>query len=426
MLDIQLLRTNLALVAERLATRGVTLDTATFEVLETERKAVQVRTQELQAKRNSLSKQVGVLKGKGEDASAVLAEVGGIGDELKRNEDALAALQERYNAFVAVIPNLPHESVPVGSDETGNVEVSRDGTAPHFDFSVKDHVEIGEKLGGIDFETAAKISGSRFSVMKGGVARLHRALAQFMLDTHTTEHGYTEVYVPYLVNPDSMFGTGQLPKFEEDLFRVPRADGSRLYLIPTAEVPVTNMVRDEIVAAEALPLKFVCHTPCFRSEAGSAGRDTRGMIRQHQFDKVELVQIVRPDVSWQALEELTGHAGAILKKLELPYRKMALCTGDMGFSAAKTYDLEVWLPAQNTYREISSCSNFESFQARRMQARYRNEKNKPELVHTLNGSALAVGRTLVAVLENYQNADGSVTIPAVLRPYMGGLDKLTA
>ena len=429
MLDIQILRTNLAAVAERLATRGVTLDTATFEALEAERKAVQVRTQDLQAKRNSLSKQVGMLKGKGEDASAVLAEVAGIGDDLKRDEEALAALQERYNAFVAVIPNLPHESVPVGGDETGNVEVSRDGTAPAFDFPVKDHVEIGEKLGGIDFETAAKISGSRFSLMKGGVARLHRALAQFMLDTHTGEHGYTEVYVPYLVNADSMFGTGQLPKFEEDLFRVPigtGADGSRLYLIPTAEVPVTNIVRNEIVAAEALPLKFVCHTPCFRSEAGSAGRDTRGMIRQHQFDKVELVQIVRPDQSWQALEELTGHAEAILKKLELPYRKMALCTGDMGFSAAKTYDLEVWLPAQDTYREISSCSNFESFQARRMQARYRNEKNKPELLHTLNGSALAVGRTLVAVLENYQNADGSVTVPAVLRPYMGGLEKLTA
>jgi seryl-tRNA synthetase len=330
---------------------------------------------------------------------------------------------------VAVIPNLPHESVPVGKDETGNVEVSRRGTPRSFDFPVKDHVEIGEKLGGIDFETAAKISGSRFSLMKGGVARLHRALAQFMLDTHTSEHGYTEVYVPYLVNPDSMFGTGQLPKFEEDLFRVQNrtgADGSRLYLIPTAEVPVTNMVRDTIQAAESLPLKFVCHTPCFRSEAGSAGRDTRGMIRQHQFDKVELVQIVRPDQSWQALEDLTSHAEAILSKLDLPYRRMALCSGDMGFGAAKTYDLEVWLPAQNTYREISSCSNYESFQARRMQARYRNEKNKPELVHTLNGSALAVGRTLVAVLENYQNADGSVTVPAVLRAYMGGADRLTA
>ena len=426
MLDIQLLRTNLALVAERLATRGIKLDTAAFGALEAERKDLQVRTQDLQAKRNSLSKQVGMLKGKGEDASAVLAEVAGIGDELKKNEDALAALQERYNAFVAVIPNLPHESVPVGSDETGNVEVSRRGTPCAFDFPVKDHVEIGEKLGGLDFGTAAKISGSRFSLMKGGVARLHRALAQFMLDTHTGEHGYTEVYVPYLVNPDSMFGTGQLPKFEEDLFRVPRADGSRLYLIPTAEVPVTNIVRDTILAAEALPLKFVCHTPCFRSEAGSAGRDTRGMIRQHQFDKVELVQIVRPDLSWQALEELTAHAETILDKLELPYRRMALCTGDMGFGAAKTYDLEVWLPAQNTYREISSCSNYEAFQARRMQARYRNEKNKPELVHTLNGSALAVGRTLVAILENYQNADGSVTIPAALRPYMGGADRLTA
>jgi seryl-tRNA synthetase len=426
MLDIQSLRTNLAAVAERLATRGVTLDTAAFEALESERKAVQVRTQDLQAKRNNLSKQVGMLKGKGEDASAVLAEVSGIGDELKRNEDALAALQERYNAFVAVIPNLPHESVPVGKDETGNVEVSRRGTPRKFDFAVKDHVEIGEGLGGIDFETAAKISGSRFSLMKGGVARLHRVLAQFMLDTHTGEHGYTEVYVPYLVNPDSMFGTGQLPKFEEDLFRVPRADGSRFYLIPTAEVPVTNMVRDTIQAAESLPLKFVCHTPCFRSEAGSAGRDTRGMIRQHQFDKVELVQIVRPDQSWQALEDLTSHAEAILSKLDLPYRRMALCTGDMGFGAAKTYDLEVWLPAQNTYREISSCSNYEAFQARRMQARYRNEKNKPELVHTLNGSALAVGRTLVAVLENYQNADGSVTIPAALRSYMGGADRLTA
>jgi seryl-tRNA synthetase len=426
MLDIQLLRANLAFVAERLATRGVTLDTAAFEALETERKDLQVRTQDLQAKRNSLSKQVGMLKGKGEDASAVLAEVAGIGDELKRNEDALAALQERYNAFVAVIPNLPHESVPVGGDETGNVEVSRHGTPRAFDFPVRDHVEIGEKLGGLDFETAAKISGARFALLKGGIARLHRALAQFMLDTHTGEHGYTEIYAPYLVNPDSMFGTGQLPKFEEDLFRVPRSDGSRLYLIPTAEVPVTNIVRGEILAAESLPLKFVCHTPCFRSEAGSAGRDTRGMIRQHQFDKVELVQIVRPDQSWQALEDLTAHAETILKKLELPFRRMALCTGDMGFSAAKTYDLEVWLPAQNTYREISSCSNFESFQARRMQARYRNEKNKPELAHTLNGSGLAVGRTFVAILENHQNADGSVTIPAVLRPYMGGLEKLAA
>ncbi|MGE5466370.1 MAG: serine--tRNA ligase [Ignavibacteria bacterium] len=422
MLDIQLLRANPAQVAERLATRGVSFDAAAFEVLEAERKTLQTRTQELQAKRNSLSKQVGMLKGKGEDASAVLAEVAGIGDELKVNEDKLAALQERYNAFVAVIPNLPHESVPNGRDETGNVEVLRWGTPRSFDFPVKDHVELGEALGGLDFETAVKISGARFSLMKGGIARLHRALAQFMLDTHTGEHGYTEVYVPYLVNPDSMYGTGQLPKFEEDLFRVPRADGTNLYLIPTAEVPVTNIVRNEIVDSARLPLKFVCHTPCFRSEAGSYGKDTRGMIRQHQFDKVELVQIVHPEKSWEALEDLTGHAETILQKLELPYRKVALCTGDMGFSAAKTYDLEVWLPAQNTYREISSCSNFEAFQARRMQARFRNDKNKPELAHTLNGSGLAVGRTLVAILENYQRADGSVAVPKALSCYMGGLE----
>jgi seryl-tRNA synthetase len=382
-------------------------------------------TENLQAKRNSLSKQIGVLKGKGEDASAVLAEVAGIGDELKANEAKLADLQERYNAFVAGIPNLPHESVPVGKDESGNVEVLRWGTPRTFDFEVKDHVDVGTPLG-LDFETATKISGSRFTLMKGTLARLHRALAQFMLDTHSGEHGYTELYAPYLVNPDSMYGTGQLPKFEEDLFQVPRSDGTKLYLIPTAEVPVTNIVRGEILDLAVLPLKFVCHTPCFRSEAGSYGRDTRGMIRQHQFDKVELVQIVSPEKSWEMLEELTGHAEAILQKLELPYRKMALCSGDMGFSAAKTYDLEVWLPAQNTYREISSCSNFESFQARRMQARFRNEKNKPELVHTLNGSGLAVGRTLVAILENYQNADGSVTIPAALRPYLGGLEKLSA
>jgi len=425
MLDIQLLRSNLPLVAERLRTRGVTLDTAAFEALEAERKAVQTHTQDLQARRNSLSKQIGILKGKGEDASAVLTEVAGIGDDLKANEDKLAALQARYHAFVATIPNLPHESVPVGSDETGNVEVLRWGTPRRFDFAVKDHVDIGSPLG-LDFETATKIAGSRFTLMKGNLARLHRALAQFMLDVHTTEHGYTEVYAPYLVNPESMFGTGQLPKFEEDLFQIPRSDGSKLYLIPTAEVPVTNIVRDEILDPAALPLKFVCHTPCFRSEAGSYGRDTRGMIRQHQFDKVELVQIVVPEKSWEALEQLTGHAEAILQKLDLPYRKVALCTGDMGFSAAKTYDLEVWLPAQNTYREISSCSNFEAFQARRMQARFRNEKNKPELVHTLNGSGLAVGRTLVAILENFQNADGSVTVPAALRPYLGGLERLCA
>jgi seryl-tRNA synthetase len=426
MLDIQLLRSNLDLVSERLATRGMRFDAAAFAALEGERKTLQTRTQELQARRNSLSKQIGILKGKGEDASAVMAEVAGLGDELKSNEDALTALQERYNAFLALIPNLPHESVPVGRDETSNVEVTRWGTPRAFDFPVKDHVALGEALGGLDFETAVKIAGSRFTLMKGALARLHRALAQFMLDVHTGEHGYTEIYAPYLVNADSMTGTGQLPKFEEDLFQVPRADGSKLYLIPTAEVPVTNIVRGEIIDLARLPLKFACHTPCFRSEAGSYGKDTRGMIRQHQFDKVEIVQIVHPEHSWQALEELCGHAETILQRLELPYRKMALCTGDMGFSAAKTYDLEVWLPAQGTYREISSCSNFEAFQARRMQARFRNDKNKPELVHTLNGSGLAVGRTLVAVLENFQNVDGSITVPAVLRPYMGGLERIAA
>jgi len=422
MLDIQLLRTNLDAVAERLARRGVPLDKAGFQALEDERKQLQTRTQDLQARRNSLSKQIGVLKSKGQDVATVMAEVAGLGEQLKADEDRLAGLLERFNGFLALIPNLPHESVPVGNDETGNVEILRWGTPRNFDFAVKDHVDIGTALGGLDFETATKISGSRFSLMQGTIARLHRALAQFMLDTHSGEHGYTEVYAPYLVNPESMYGTGQLPKFEEDLFMVPRSDGTRLYLIPTAEVPITNMVRGEILAAESLPLKFVCHTPCFRSEAGSYGRDTRGMIRQHQFDKVELVQIVHPEASWEALEQLVGHAEAILKRLELPYRKVALCTGDMGFAAAKTYDLEVWLPAQNTYREISSCSNYEAFQARRMQARYRDEKNKPQLLHTLNGSGLAVGRTLVAVLENYQNADGSVTVPTLLRPYMGGLE----
>jgi len=428
MLDIQSLRNDLGQVASRLATRGVTLDTDAFRALEDERKALQTRTQELQAKRNSLSKLIGQLKVKNENAAAVMEEVAGLGDALKDSESQLARLLERFNAFVALIPNLPHESVPVGRSEADNVEVSRWGVPRSFDFPVKDHVDVGAALGGLDFETATKITGSRFTLMKGAIARVHRALAQFMLDVHTSEHGYTEVYVPYLVNADSMFGTGQLPKFEEDLFHVVKSDGTRLYLIPTAEVPVTNIVRGEILTAEALPLKFVCHTPCFRSEAGSYGRDTRGMIRQHQFDKVELVQIVRPENSWAALEQLTGHAEAILQKLELPYRKMALCTADMGFSAAKTYDLEVWLPAQDTYREISSCSNFEAFQARRMQARLRGEKEggKPELVHTLNGSGLAVGRTLVAVLENYQNADGSVTVPEVLRPYMGGMSTIDA
>ncbi|HEY9145439.1 MAG TPA: serine--tRNA ligase [Thiobacillus sp.] len=426
MLDIQLLRKDAALVAERLAARGFTFDTARFETLEAERKTIQTRTQEAQSRRNTLSKQIGMMKGKGEDTTAVMAEVAGLGDEQKQMEARLAALQTEINDFLMGVPNLPHESVAAGQDETANVEVSRWGTPRSFDFPVRDHVDLGEGLGQLDFEAAVKITGSRFTVMKGPLARLHRALAQFMLDVHTAEHGYTEVYVPYLVNADSMRGTGQLPKFEEDLFHVPRTDSDKLYLIPTAEVPVTNLLRDEIVPAETLPLKFVAHTPCFRSEAGSYGRDTRGMIRQHQFDKVELVQMVKPEDSYAALEALTGNAEAILQKLGLPYRKMALCSGDMGFSSAKTYDLEVWLPAQNTYREISSCSNFEAFQARRMQARFKVGQGKPELLHTLNGSGLAVGRTLVAILENYQNADGSVTVPEALRPWMGGLERLTA
>jgi seryl-tRNA synthetase len=425
MLDIQQLRTNLDAVAEGLAKRGKPIDFSEFVVLETERKTLQSRTQDLQAQRNSLSKQIGMLKGQGKDAAEVMAQVGAIGEELKASETRLGELLERFNAILAALPNIPDDTVPVGNDEFDNVEVKRWGTPRVFDFPVKDHTDVGESIGQLDFTTAAKISGARFSLLKGGLARLHRALAQFMLDTHTAEHGYTEVYVPYLVNAASLHGTGQLPKFEEDLFKVQRGDQDPLYLIPTAEVPVTNIVRDEILAAEALPLKFVSHTPCFRSEAGSGGRDVRGMIRQHQFDKVELVQIVHPEKSAEAHEELTRQAEIILERLELPYRRMALCSGDMGFSAAKTYDLEVWLPAQNTYREISSCSNFGAFQARRMQTRFRNDKNKNELVHTLNGSGLAVGRTLVAILENFQNADGSVTIPAALRPYMGGLEKLS-
>ena len=426
MLDTQLLRNNIDAVAQRLATRGYALDTATFQKLENERKTLQTRTQDLQASRNSLSKQIGMLKGKGEDASAVMTEVAALKSELEANEARLGELLKEFDAFVATIPNVPQESVPVGKSEADNVEVHRWGTPRSFDFPVKDHVDLGESLGQLDFATAAKIAGARFSLMKGGLAKLHRALAQFMLDVHTEEHGYTEVYTPYLVNAASMTGTGQLPKFEADLFKIVRPDAEPLYLIPTAEVPVTNIVRDEILAQDALPLKMVCHTPCFRSEAGSYGRDTRGMIRQHQFDKVELVQIVSAEKSDEALESLTRHAEIILEKLELPYRRVALCTADMGFSSAKTYDLEVWLPAQNTYREISSCSNFESFQARRMQARYRNEKNKPELVHTLNGSGLAVGRTLVAIMENGQNADGSITVPVALRPYLGGRERITA
>ena len=426
MLDIQLLRKDLAGVAQRLASRGVTLDTARIETLEAERKDIQVRTQEFQARRNQLSKLIGMKKGKGEDASAEMAEVTGLGEETKAAEDRLAGIQEELSAHLMTIPNLPHESVPVGRGEEENVEVRRWGTPREFPLPALDHVEIGENLDLLDFPTAVKITTSRFVLMRGQLARLHRALAQFMLDTHTQEHGYEEVYVPYMVNADSMRGTGQLPKFEEDLFKL----SNGMYLIPTAEVPVTNIVRDEIIPAENLPIKLVAHTPCFRSEAGSYGRDTRGMIRQHQFDKVEMVQFVRPEDSYDALEELTGHAEAILQKLELPYRVVALCSGDLGFSAAKTYDLEVWLPGQNTYREISSCSNFEAFQARRMQARFRTEKDgksgKPELIHTLNGSGLAVGRCLVAVLENYQNADGSVTVPEVLRPYMAGASFIRA
>ncbi len=428
MIDIQLLRKEIDSVAARLATRKFQLDVAGFNALEAERKAIQTRTQELQSKRNSLAKQIGMLKGKGEDTSAVMAEAAGLGDELKANEAALTVVQGKLAAFMESVPNLPHASVPVGTDESGNVEVRKVGTPPSFSFEVRDHVDVGAALG-LDFDVATKLTGSRFSVMKGGIARLHRALAQYMLNTHTGEHGYTECYTPYMVNADSLRGTGQLPKFEADLFSVKKGgaegEGETFYLIPTSEVSLTNIVRDEIVAADQLPIKMTAHTPCFRSEAGSYGRDTRGMIRQHQFDKVEMVQVVHPDTSYDVLEEMVGHAEAILKGLGLPYRVMSLCTGDMGFGATKTYDLEVWLPAQNTYREISSLSNCEAFQARRMQARFRNAAGKPELLHTLNGSGLAVGRTLVAVLENYQQADGSVVIPEALRPYMGGLEKLT-
>ncbi|CAG2156722.1 Serine--tRNA ligase [Cupriavidus numazuensis] len=430
MLDIQLFRKDIDAVAQRLATRGFQLDVAAFQALEGERKQLQTQTEELQSRRNSLSKQIGMLKGKGEDASAVMAEVGGIGDTLKASAARLEEIQAQVSELMLSIPNLPHESVPVGKDETQNVEVRRVGEPRKFDFEVRDHVDVGEKLG-LDFDTAAKVTGSRFSMLRGGMARMNRALVQLMLDTHTQEHGYTEMYVPYIVNAASMRGTGQLPKFEEDLFKVPRKvggeDGERtenFYLIPTAEVPLTNIVRDAIVAGDKLPLRFVAHTPCFRSEAGSYGKDTRGMIRQHQFDKVELVQVVPAEQSFDALEQLSGHAEAILKKLDLPFRTIVLCTGDMGFGSTKTYDLEVWIPAQNTYREISSCSNMGDFQARRMQARYRVGQGKPELVHTLNGSGLAVGRTLVAILENYQNADGSVTVPTVLQPYMGGITRL--
>jgi len=416
MFDVQLLRSDLAGVAKRLSDRGYRLDTAAFETLESQRKAVQTETQELQAKRNQLSKQVGQLKAKGEEAGALMAQVSAQAERLKALEQELESIQARLNDFLLGIPNAPHASVPAGKSSADNPELRKVGSPRAFGFPVKDHVDVGAALG-LDFDAAARVSGARFVVMKGPAARLHRALAQFMLDLHTLEHGYTEIYSPYLVSPDSMRGTGQLPKFHDDLFYI---EADRFYLIPTAEVPVTNMVRESILPAAELPLKFVCHTPCFRREAGSYGKDTRGMIRQHQFDKVELVQIAHPERSYALLEELTAHAETVLKKLELPYRVVTLCTGDMGFAAAKTYDIEVWLPGQQAYREISSCSNFEAFQARRMQARFRNEKGKTEFVHTLNGSGLAVGRTLVAVLENHQNADGSVSIPPALRPYVGG------
>jgi len=445
MLDPKLIRGQLDETAQRLAARGYRLDTARIAALEMERKEVQMRTQALQNERNTRSKAIGKAKAAGEDIAPLMTEVAQLGEQLKQGESRLDALQNELNDILLGVPNIPHASVPEGRDENDNVEVRRWGTPTQFDFTPKDHVDLGAQLGLLDFETAAKIAGARFSVMRGPLARLHRALIQFMLDLHTSAHGYTETYVPYLVNADSLRGTGQLPKFESDLFKIPfglegptpteithiaktgvdsisHAREKYFYLIPTAEVPVTNIVRDVIIEAADMPRRYVAHTPCFRSEAGSYGKDTRGMIRQHQFEKVELVQIVRPEDSYRALEELTGHAEKVLQLLGLPYRVMALCTGDMGFSSAKTYDLEVWLPGQQKYREISSCSNFEDFQARRLQARWRNpETGKPELVHTLNGSGLAVGRTLVAIMENYQDRDGRVQVPEVLQAYMGGL-----
>ena len=438
MLDILLLRKDLDAAVARLETRKTPqafLNVEKFRALEAERKTLQTRTEELQSQRNNLSKQIGMLKAKGQSTDQVMADVASIKTELDTSAVRLEALQAELQDMLLAVPNLPHESVPVGADEHGNIEVRKwsvDGNGPKtFDFEVRDHVDIGEKLG-LDFDTGIKLSGSRFTFMRGQIARMHRALAQFMLDTQTQQHGYTECYTPYVVNAETLRGTGQLPKFEGDLFAAKKggqdaeegADNQALYLIPTSEVTLTNVVRDEILAESDLPMKLTAHTPCFRSEAGSAGRDTRGLIRQHQFDKVEMVQIVHPEKSYDALEEMTGHAEAILQKLGLPYRVMLLCSGDMGFGATKTYDLEVWVPAQATYREISSCSNCETFQARRLQARFKNAQGKNELVHTLNGSGLAVGRALVAVLENYQNADGSVTVPDVLRPYMGGITEL--
>ena len=420
MLDPRLIRNQLDETAVRLAARGFKLDTASIAALEAERKEVQVRTQALQNERNTRSKAIGKAKAAGEDIAPLMAEVADLGEQLKQGEARLEALQAELNDILLGVPNIPHASVPAGKDENDNLEVRRWGEPRSFDFTPRDHVDVGDALGLLDFETAAKVAGARFAVMSGALARLHRALIQFMLDLHTGEHGYTETYVPYLVNAVSLLGTGQLPKFEADLFKM--SGEQNYYLIPTAEVPVTNIVRDVIVEADAMPRRFVAHTPCFRSEAGSYGKDTRGMIRQHQFEKVELVQVVRPEDSYAALEQLTAHAETVLQRLGLPYRVMALCGGDIGFSAAKTYDLEVWLPGQQKYREISSCSNFEDFQARRLQARWRNPATgKPELVHTLNGSGLAVGRTLVAIMENYQEADGRVRVPEVLHPYMGGV-----
>ncbi|MFC4526882.1 serine--tRNA ligase [Dyella halodurans] len=425
MLDPALLRSRLAETAERLKeTRGFTLDVAAIEALESQRKQLSTETQELQNLRNTRSKAIGQAKGKGEDVAPLMAEVAGIGDKLKANEQALADVQAKLAEISLGLPNIPHASVPLGKDENDNQEILRWGTPRQFDFPVKDHVDLGERHGWLDGEAGAKLSGSRFTVMRGQLARLHRALAQFMLDLQTGEHGYLECNVPVIVNADSMLGTGQLPKFEEDLFATQVGDSKR-YLIPTAEVPLTNLMRDTIQEADALPLRMTAHTLCFRAEAGSYGRDVRGMIRQHQFEKIEMVQIARASDSYAQLEEMVGHAEKVLQLLGLPYRKVLLCTGDMGFGSAKTYDLEVWLPSQNTYREISSCSNFEDFQARRLQARVRNpETGKPELVHTLNGSGLAVGRTLVAVMENYQNTDGSITVPEALRSYMRGMDKV--
>ena len=423
MLDPKLLRNELETTAERLEIKGYTLDQVLFNQLEDQRKTLQVETQELQQERNQKSKEIGMAKGRGEDIEPLKKAVDQLGGDLKEKEQALQVVQQQLNDILLGMPNLPDQSVPKGKDESDNEEVRRWGEIKTFDFDVKDHVELGEKLNLLDFETAAKLTGSRFAVMHGDLATLHRALAQLMLDMHTRSHGYAEVNVPFIVNSDSLRGTGQLPKFKEDLF--PLECDSDYYLIPTAEVPVTNLWRDQIAKAEQLPLKYVAHTPCFRSEAGSYGKDTRGMIRQHQFEKVEMVQLVHPEKSWQALEEIVNQAEAVLQALELPYRVVNLCGGDLGFSAAKTYDIEVWLPAQQTYREISSCSNFLDFQTRRMQARWREQDQKPQLMHSLNGSGLAVGRTLVAVLENYQNADGSITVPEVLRHYMRGIDCLS-